>query len=384
MSRARIVFLIDQLAGKGTLAGTERHLHQLATGLDREQYEVTVIRFDPKDGTSAEGIRQCGVEVLTVPVGRYYDLQAVRQGRRLADLLRRLRPDVVQTFHYKSDTYGAIVSRMAGVPHVVSSRRDLGWFKKWAQLQVNRVANRCIDRFLVNADAIKWRLAEAEGVEPARVSTIYNGVDLELFRSTDGDLRREARARLGIPDDAFVVGSVAHLRKVKGHRTLFEALERLAPKVPRLWIVLIGEGVLKPELERRAAEIGLADRALFLGSVPDVQSYAPAFDVKVLCSHSEGLSNAILEAMAQGLPVVASRVGGNPELVREGRTGELFTAGDTAALTDRLLRLCTDPALRESQGRQARAVAETEFSLPTMIRRYEGFYDALTGNGSAR
>ncbi|MDX1389645.1 MAG: glycosyltransferase, partial [Acidobacteriota bacterium] len=312
MRKTRILLLIDILYAPNCMGGTERHVYQLASRLDRERFEVFVARFDPRDGLAAEKIRESGVDVHTIPVGRYYTLNAFRRAVDLAALIRKNRIDVVQTFHFKSDTYGVLVAKLSGAPVIVSSRRDMGDLRNPVQTTLIRITDRLVDRFLVNADAIKERMIDEEDLDPEKITTIYNGIDLDVFGSANGN-GVSVREQLGVPPSAFLLGYIAHFRPEKGHHVIFEALRSLKKEIPDVRLLLVGDGprANRRHLETLVAQMDLTSNVLFLGAVGEVQKYIPAMDVMCFVpTENEGLSNAIIETMAMERPVVATDVGG--------------------------------------------------------------------------
>jgi glycosyltransferase involved in cell wall biosynthesis len=198
-------------------------------------------------------------------------------------------------------------------------------------------------------------------------------VDTRLFAPGG---RPAARAALGIGSEHLVIGTVGRLDPVKDQVGLLKAFSRLTDD-PRAFLLIVGDGPCRQELEATIGALGLGDRVRLLGERDDVPAVLSAMDVFVLCSVGEGISNAILEAMATGLPVVATRVGGNPELVTDGSTGFLVEPRSPAGLAARLRRYLEDPMLPAHHGRAAREHAEAEFSLERMVGAYEQLYDRL-------
>lgn len=230
-----------------------------------------------------------------------------------------------------------------------------------------------VDQFVtVSRDLARW-LVEDIGLPRSKVLTICNGVDTHRFCPGG---RQVARAALGIGPEAIVIGTVARLDPVKDQAGLLRAFSRVADD-PRALLLLAGDGPCRPELETTVSELGLDGRVRLLGERDDVPSVLAAMDVFVLCSIGEGISNTILEAMATGLPVVATRVGGNPELVVDGETGFLVEPRSPAALAAPLRRYLEDPGLLAHHGRSARDLAEAEFSLERMVGAYEQLYERL-------
>jgi glycosyltransferase involved in cell wall biosynthesis len=226
-----------------------------------------------------------------------------------------------------------------------------------------------MDRVLSVSTRIAERMAREFRFPLEQITTIHNGVDLDRFRPRD---RSAARARLDLPTGATVVGTVGRMLPVKDHDTLLSALARIRSSGTHVITVMAGNGPLEGHLRRRAADLRLDVR--FLGSRPDIEDVLPACDIYVSSSVSEGLSNTILEAMATGIPVVATRVGGTDELVQDGLTGVLVPAADPAALAEAIESVVTQPAMRRDMGLSSRARAERLFGLDRMVQNYERVY----------
>jgi glycosyltransferase involved in cell wall biosynthesis len=375
-TRRRILFIIDWFHRTG---GTEKHLAQLAAGLKAFAFDATVVVFDRGDNPLLEGMVAAGVPVIHLPVGREYVPNALVQAWRLSRLIRAQRYDIVQTYHQKADTYGALIARAAGVRHLVSSKRDTGQLRKPLHTFLNRRLGGLFQAIIMAADGVRAAVAARDRLSAgARIVTIYNGVDTHKFRPPEVAERAAARARLGFGEEDFVVGMIAGLRPEKNHDVLLAALAQLAPEVPRLRVLLVGAGPLLEHYREQVAHGALAARALFTGDVAQVRDYAWAMDVGCLTPGSnEGFSNAVIEQMATGLPMIVTDVGGNAEAVAEGESGYVIAPGASAALAKALRRLYQDAPLRAAMGRAARARVEERFSLDEMCARHAQLYRAL-------
>ena len=370
-----ILFVIDYFYRTG---GTEKHLVQLIDALPREQFRCSVVVFDLGVNPLLDELRRRGVPVLHLPVGREYVPNAVRRAWQLARLIRRNRYDIVQTYHQKADTYGALIARTAGVARLVSSKRDTGELRKPLHVFLNRRLRGLFDAFIMAADGVRRAVMARDHLPAGRVHTIYNGVDSRRFVPPGLPERHEARARLGFDDDAFVVGMVAGFRPEKNHEIFFAGLMQCAPRIPNLRVLAVGGGPLLENLREAVGKTELAGRCAFAGDVPDVLPYLWAMDVGCLTPGSnEGFSNAVIEQMATGLPMIVSDVGGNAEAVHDGVNGLVIPPHDAAALASAVLRLYEDPARRAEMGRAARARVLSEFSLERMAAAHAELYRAL-------
>ncbi|MBI5478319.1 MAG: polysaccharide deacetylase family protein [Deltaproteobacteria bacterium] len=357
MVPARILFLIDELE---TWGGAERHLYELCRSLDRAQFlpEIAVLH----GARQVERFRGVGLPVHELDVTRIYGATGIRALMRLTSHLLRSETRLLVTYHTAADLLGPLGAAAAGVP-ALSSRRDVGFTKKPSHVKAQRRVNRGVAAIIAVADAVRRAVIESEGYPASRIHVIHNGVDTDRYAPRPSPLRAE----LGIGPDEVLVGTLANFDPVKGYDVLAPAVERLRARVPAR-VVLFGEGPLLDEMRRRLAPLG--GRVLLPGARRDVEHILWALDVFVLASHTEGLSNAILEALAAGRTICATRVGGNPELIDEG-SGVLVPPGQPAALAEALEALCRDPGRRLALGAAARARAVASFSHAGMVRRYE-------------
>jgi glycosyltransferase involved in cell wall biosynthesis len=315
---------------------------------------------------------------------KIYEVHAPRVFFRLVSLIKSYQPDIVQTFHFKSDTFGVLAAKIAGAPRIISSRRDMGHFKSARQVLLNKLLNPLIDRYITVCDRVACDLNRVEGVEMGKMQTFYNGVDLARYEVGDS-AKLKARRKLGIKEDNFVVGTVSWLRPEKDVQLLLSAMSEISREVENLTVLIVGGSrgfeSTRESLERYCRETGLIAKTVFAGFTRDVRDYVQAMDVACLTpSLNEGLSNAILEKMAMGKPVIATDVGGNAELVVDGITGFIIPPGDKDALVRCISILYKDPKRRESMGIKARKRVEEYFTLDKMIRNTEGFYFNCLGS----
>lgn len=308
---------------------------------------------------------------------------------RMYRLLRKLRPAIVHSRNLGTLEY-QIAAAVAGVPVRIHSEhgRDANDVdgSNWKCLTERRVIRPFVHHYIALSRDLERYLHDRIGVDDARLSQIYNGVDLTRFHPQPGGRRGPLPVSGFADDQSIVIGTVGRMDAVKDPVNLAEAFARLAQMIPearaKLRLVMIGDGVQRPAVEACLERHGLRDQAWLPGARDDVPAMLRALDVFVLPSLSEGISNTILEAMASGVPVVATDVGGNPELVAEGETGSLVPRSDPDALARALLDQVRQPAVRLAQGRRALQVIQERFGLPVMVARYAGIYrDMLAARG---
>jgi sugar transferase (PEP-CTERM/EpsH1 system associated) len=345
--------------------GMEFGVVKLVNGLDRSRVESAVCATSP--GGPLRSLVADHVPVFELSRRRGNDPKLVWD---LFRLFRRERPHLVHTHGWGTLLEGLMAARLARVPLVVHGEHGTLQLKSH-QRRAQRWGWRLVDQVLSVSSRLAARMEQETRFPEERVHTIRNGVDLARFGRMS---KLEARRALGLEDGDLVVGTVGRLVPVKDQATLIEAMAVAASAGVTGVLVLAGDGPLRAELERRAAQLGIGERVRLLGHRPDVQTVLAALDVFVLSSVSEGLSNTILEAMASGLPVVATRVGGADELVEEGVTGLLVPAGQAPSLAAAIVQLAQSESLRARMGRNARQRIEAEFALPVMVSRYEQLY----------
>lgn len=369
--RRRVLFVIGTLE----VGGAEVQLTRLATHLDASRFEAEICCLSD-GGPLAREAEAHGVPVHVLGLRSLNPLrEPLEVLSRLADLLRllrRRRPDVVHGFLFWGYVLGALAGRLTGAPVVVSSRRSLGDFKKGRPLfrAIEQVANRCSDLLVANSEAVRDDVIRTEGADPARVLVVPNGL-----RLPEPDARARARARqsLGLGEPDLAVAVIANLIHYKGHRYFVEAWARVVARHRGARAFLLGEGPMRPAIEEQVRQLGLGDAIVLLGRVENARDLLPAFDLYVQPSLEEGFSNAILEAMASGLPVVATDVGGNREAVRDGVTGRLVPAADVRRLALAVAELLEDAEARRLMGAAGRKGAG-RYSVERMVAAYETIY----------
>ncbi|MFQ5802588.1 MAG: glycosyltransferase [Candidatus Methylomirabilales bacterium] len=372
-----ILFLIDEVLGLG---GTETHVFDVAGALNKEMFDCVICSFDLERIEDIAKVTTNGVHIAHFPVGRLYGWSALKGAIQLATFIRRKRVDVVQTFHFKSDTYGALVAKLGGGAKVISSRRDLGELKGRRHVIVHRLVNPLVDHFIMVCHAVNESVTQRESIPSDKTTVIYNGKDLGRFAVAGGMVARSWREELGIGQDEFVIGNVGYFREEKGHATFLEGLKYGGTHLDGWRALLLGDGTLGARLKLYCKENGLAKRVMFVGAVEDVRKYVGVTDVICLSpGKNEGLSNAILEGMAMGKAVIATNVGGNAEAVVDGVTGIIVPPNDPEALWQAIFRLYKDAGLRGRMGRRGRERVEEKFPFARMIRQMEELYLRLCG-----
>jgi glycosyltransferase involved in cell wall biosynthesis len=346
----------------------------LAAGLARKLRESYRVVFGCLDeiGSLGEELRREGFRVELL--GRRSGVDW-RCALRLADYLQHERVQLVHAHQYTPFFYGLAARVIWRRPPIVFTEHGRHYpdYPRPKRRFVNRLLLERRDRVLGVGEAVRQALIRNEGFPAQRVRVIYNGVDCEAIADGAGD-RATIRREWSVGADALVIVHVARLDYLKDHATAVRALEHVVQQRPDACLVLIGEGPLLASLQDLLRQRGLTAAVRFLGLRTDVARLWTAADICLLSSISEGIPLTLIEAMAAGLPVVATRVGGVAEVVEDGRTGLLAPAGDDALLARHLLRIGADPELGRDMGRQGRQRAERLFSERQMHERYHKLY----------
>jgi len=362
-------------------AGLEERVARVAGGLDVDAFQPMWMAFG--EGSSEPlADRGCAhVETVIVPKPNRSPRLGLHFGL-LAEISRRMRglqPDVVHVHNWGASVYGIVGARLAGVPRIYYGMggREVGTAPSAKARAVMHMLAPHVDGFTSVCDYLGRELSRDWGVDQDRVTVVPTGVDVDRIVARAG-FRDGVRAQYGLPNDATVVGALGMLRPVKRIHDLIEAVGHLAHDHPKLHVLLIGKpfGVEPEDLRKRAAELGF-ERRLHIRDHVAVEETARAihaFDIVVSCSLFEGSSNAIIEAMAAGKTIVATAVGGTPELIEDGRTGLLVPPKTPEALAEALRRVLDDPALAETLATGAREKANRRHRLDHMVRHCETLY----------
>jgi glycosyltransferase involved in cell wall biosynthesis len=287
---------------------------------------------------------------------------------RFIRFLRRERIDVLQVYFSDSTYFGVLCGWLARVRHILRTRNNLGYsLTPWGR-RLGRLCNRVVNCTIANCEACRQSLLADEGPAPESVMVMENGVDLARFLEVP-----PVEMRTGPPR----VGMVGNLRPVKNPELLVRAAAEVCRSHPETTFAIAGEGELRPILHQQIRTLSLGDRFHLPGATADVPGFLAKLDVGVLCSRSEGMSNAVLEYMAAGRPIVATAVGGNVELIDDGETGLLVPPDDSRAFASAIVRVLKDRALAARLGAAARRRAIERHSREAMVRRFEEFYESL-------
>ena len=367
---------VIHLRGSGAMLGAERVVLELAKSSPRFGYEPLIVAPQAPEAAEPELVtqaRQAGLRAMTLPCRGRLDWQLFR---RIRELAAAEGAELIHSHGYKEDFY-ALLAR-TGLPLVATNHN---WTRTTARLRLYRLLDarllRRFDRVVSVSDPLADELTSL-GIKPARLHKITNGIDFNAFRAHPAAETRAAQRReLGVAEDATAIGMVGGLRPEKGHRVALRALARLAGEFPQARLIIVGDGQEERVLRELTRTLKLEERVVFAGRRSNIGEILQSLDVFLMPSLTEGLPMALLEAMAAGLPAVASRVGDIPTTVVEGRTGYLVEPDAVDQVAKALRPLLSDATLRHQLGHNARQRVEKGFSSTAMARSYCELYDEL-------
>jgi L-malate glycosyltransferase len=362
-----ILLVVDQF-GK-VLGGGERIALKLAAHLPNYGYRASILTFSAHPESAALNSPPCPIYLL--PLKRTYDLTAMRAALELRRFLKQQRIQIVHTFFESSDIWAGFVTKAMSKAKLVWARRDMGILRSRKHHIAYRLMAGAPDAVFAVSEQVRRHAIEVDRIDAARVQTVYNGLNL-------GDWNVVTRPAKG-PGE-FRVTTVGNIRPVKGHDVFIRAASTIVQQFPKVSFSIAGE-VLEPayfaELQTLVQEFDLVNHVRFEGGVTNLRPLLAASDIFVLPSRSEGFSNAIIEAMASSLPVVATDVGGNAEAVKDGITGFLVPSEDPVALSSAILRLLSDPIQAKAMGAAARNLVVEKFTTEAMMSQTVDAYRNL-------
>jgi L-malate glycosyltransferase len=369
---------VMKFVGIFAIGGTERQVVNIGKGLDKSRFDLRFATLNKVGELLAECDEQSWA-IDEYKIRRLYGLATMKKQIEFGKTLRRSRTQILHAYGIYPNVFAIPAARLAGVPVTIGSVRDIGDTYTFWQHQVQKYCLRLADHIVVNAEAIKRDLLQ-RGYDGKRLSVIPNGIDCERFGLPgNGEaVRREWNIPPGVP----VVGVLARLLRIKGQDVFLRAAALIASNNPHVRFVIVGDNNIdhqyKEELKRLSARLGLEDRVVFTGFRTDVPDLLAALSIVVSPSLGlEGLSNSLLESMAAGLPVVATRVGGTPEIVEDGKTGLLVSPGDPEALAAAISRLLQDRLTAKRLGQSARHQVFSRYSLEQAVSSTERLYHDL-------
>lgn len=363
----KILHFITELS----TGGAQTSLFRILSHLDRNRFSPEVVCLYNGDGPAARGIRALEIPVVDLGMKSKIRLDALwRFGR----ILRARRPAILHTWLFHANIPGRVLGRLTGVPIVISSERTMGQ-EGMVRRRVNRLTASCADSIVCVSQAVADFASAEIGLPAGKLLVIPNGTDVAQFANLPSQI--EARKKHNLPIDAVIVGAIGRLHSVKGCSVLVDSFKEINSLFPKTCLLFAGAGPERPRLEAQAGRLGLREKVRFVGDQERIPPLLPAVDIAAIPSFHEGMPNAALEAMAAGVPVVATAVGGTPEVVLDGETGILVPPGDPGALAAAITRLVRNPAERTRLGQAGKRRIFENFSIQVAVRKLERHYCEL-------
>lgn len=369
-----IAFVIDTI--DSPYAGTEKQLLATIRRLDHTRFRPHLVCLRQSEWLKTADV---GCKVRVMDFGSFFSMSFLHSRRRFVEFCREHRIDIVQSFFRDGNHAGTLWAHKARVGVIIASRRNIGsgYWHNSREIAILKFLKRYTTHYITNSEAAAAETRKVEDVDPARISVVRNGLDIGAYPLPSAEAAARAKRSWGFSEDAKVIGAVANLRPVKNIEFLIRAARTIIGQRPRTRFVALGEGHFRAELERMIVDSNLTGKFLLPGQSDNVARDLAGFDIAVLCSHRESLSNSLMEYMATGRAVVASDVGGNRELISCEDLGYLYPADDSEQFESRILGLLDDPGLRKRMGKAAREEASRTFSYEAMIRQLETVYESL-------
>ena len=369
-----LLLLTDIFEGMG---GSERNIIQLLEGIDKNKFRLYVARF--ASAHLAKDMKDKDAAIMNLNGAGIYTISGLKNLAFLKRFVREEEISLILTYHESSDFYGLALSFICNIP-VISSRRDMSFKTKPHHRLAYRLVGRYFDSVIAVSNAVRREVIKRRWFREGRTFTIYNGINTANYENTHGGIT--LKKKLGIHPKYPVVGMVANIRKIKGYPYFLEASSIIHRYDRNVQFLIVGNDWTEPgftitDLKRYGEKIGVSQNLHFLGEREDAADLISLFDVAVLASLSEGLSNVILEYMASSKPVVATEVGGNPEIVVHRETGLLVPPADAQALADAILSILEDEEAALRYGAAGKKRVEDKFGLGKMIREYEDLFERV-------
>ena len=366
--RVKVLFLTSLF---DSLGGSEKNIVELVRNLPKELFQAYV--FALKGGFLLREIKKLGIHGEEVGLNSILGLKGMLKGFKWFRFLRKEKIDVLVTFHEDADLWGGLIGRLARVPVILSSKRDMGYQVTRKQRMAYRFLNGSFHRFVAVSHAVKREIGRTQQIPESKFEVIYSGIAMN--GNAGVEKTNYLHDSIGVPRSHRLVGMVASFRPVKGQEFFVRAAARVLDRRRDVEFVIVGykETDYFEKVSKMIQDLGIDDKVHCIGHRQDVPEILKSLDVFVLSSLHEGFSNALLEAMAAGLPVIAPDSGGNPEIVSP-ETGILFKPGDVKMLAKAILRLLENEKEWREMGLRGRERVRRKFSLQGMLQKYERLF----------
>lgn len=371
MERIKVLHII----GGGEFGGAEQYMLTLAKHINKSEVELHVACLFEEP--LAPLVKKLGVPAHVFPMRNKLDLKTIGE---VASLIKMEGFHIVHTHGVRANLIGRVAAKKAGVKHVVTTVHSILKFDytKWTDRFFNSICDKVTEaiteKFITVSEMLAQELIKA-GIPQAKIVTVYNGLELEKYNANISGL--PVRQAFGVSGDEKLLGIVARLHPVKGHLYLFEAMARLTKNSPKIKLLVVGTGPERPHFEEMVAQLNIKSKVIFAGFQKNIPEIIAALDLLVLPSLSEGLGLAVMEGMAMGKAVLATKVGGIPEIITSGVDGLLVPPADFQALAEGIQQLLQSDQMMAQFGDAARRTIETRFSAGLMAEKTAKVYKDL-------
>lgn len=353
------------------VGGAENHLLTVLKEINRSKYNPVICCIREK-GEIGEEIERMGVDIITLSrKSKSWNI------RIIMDILKIIHQKNIQLIHahlYHSNMYGRIAAAISKIPVIITEHNVYQKYKIKRRV-INWLLAKKTDKIIAVSEAVKRYVVSRDWVDASKIEVIYNGIDVKKFQSFLS--KEEARHRIGIPVKCFLIGTIARLTEQKGHIYLIKAIDIIKGSIPNAKLVLVGSGPLESYLKAEVSEKELNDYVIFLGSRRDIPDILKAMDIFVLPSLWEGLGIALLEAMASSIPVIATNVGGVPEIINNDINGLLVPPGDPFSLSQAIFDLYKNEFKRQRLSKNGLETIENKFTSHCMVKKIENLYESV-------
>ncbi|MBU0993960.1 MAG: glycosyltransferase [Proteobacteria bacterium] len=368
--KTHIAYFIDQLG----IGGTERQLKFLIEGFDRSRFDITLFLLR---GEKEHPFKPQNVQIEMLDVHSLFSFKGLHKLFQTARLLKKHNCRIVQTFFQDATIFGILAAKLSGAKTIVSIRDLLFWSTPLYSF-AHRIVTLMADTVLVNSFAIKNHIAPL--ILNKKIHVIHNGICFDPLAEDGNITQYDIHKEFGFENHLPVIILVSNCnRTVKRVDILIESIPRVVQKIPAFFLI-VGDGHLKPALEKRAEDLNIQKYVKFAGHRQDVDSLLRGSNIALNTSDSEGFSNSVMEAMKEGIPVIASNVDGNKELIENEKTGLLFEKGNHNDLSEKILRLLSDRKFAISLGNNGKIKIKEQFDIAHIIQQHSIFYESLAGN----
>ncbi|MCP4705590.1 MAG: glycosyltransferase [candidate division Zixibacteria bacterium] len=368
----KIAYIIDIITSP--TGGTERQLLMLMNEIDKSKFKPYLICLRDSEWLQNNDFP---FDVHVLNIGRLFSLDFIKGIISFRKLYKNQKFDIIQTFFRDGNIFGSIAAKYCNCNKIISSRRNMGYWHTKFDIFLLKLFSKWTPYYLCNSKAAQEQTIEIEKVDPSKISTMYNGLDLTKLNLINDEARAKQRKIWSVKDDEIVIGAIANLRPVKNIDILIDTAAELIKEFKNLKFIVAGEGDLRKQLQEKIAKLDLVARFFLVGRTNNIYPLLSSFDIAVMPSQSESFSNSLIEYMLAKLPIVASDVGGNSEAIEHNKTGLLFSLEDKNGLLEGVKRLISDRALSRQLGKNAYNNAIRNYSISTMIFNHENYYENI-------